>query len=239
MKQAIAIRHVAFEDLGTFGPLLAAAGFDISYVEAPLADLATLDPIGADLVIVLGGPIGVYEEAAYPFLAPEIDFIRARLTVDRPTFGICLGAQLMAKALGARVYPGGNKEIGWAPLTLTDAGRDSPLAPLAEGAAVLHWHGDTFDLPSGATNLASTPLYAHQAFSRGRKALGLQFHLEADPAALESWFVGHAAEIAAAPGATVAGLRTETAHAASTLAPLSAEVLHRWLGGAGIASPRP
>jgi GMP synthase (glutamine-hydrolysing) len=144
-RTAAVIRHVAFEDLGIFREVLAARGYAVRYLEAGVDDLA--GPLAsADLAVVLGGPIGVYETERYPFLVTELRALERRLAAGRPTLGICLGAQLIAAALGARVYPGGKKEIGWAPVALTAAGRASPLAAL-EGRPVLHWHGDTFDLP--------------------------------------------------------------------------------------------
>jgi GMP synthase (glutamine-hydrolysing) len=196
-KSAVAIRHVHFEDLGTFGPELEAAGFAIHYLDVGRDDLSLLDPLAADLLVVLGGPIGVYETEAYPFLVGEIDLIRRRLAAGRPTLGICLGAQLIATALGARVAGTGIKEIGFAPLTLSEAGARSPLRHLAD-VPVLHWHGDAFAIPAGAEHLAATPLCATQAFAIGRNVLGVQFHPEADAPRIESWLIGHAAELAAA-----------------------------------------
>jgi GMP synthase (glutamine-hydrolysing) len=211
MLETVALRHVAFEDLGLLEPTLTARGHSIRYVDAPVDDLGTLDALAPDLLVVLGGPIGVYESAAYPFLEQERELLARRLAARRPTIGICLGSQLIASALGSRVYPSGIKEIGWAPLTLTPHGRESCLRHL-ESTAVLHWHGDTFDLPDGATLLASTPLCLNQAFSWGDgSALALQFHAEASGRGLERWFVGHCCEIGATPGVTVAELRADTA----------------------------
>jgi len=107
-----AIRHAGFEDLGSFAVPMQAAGYDIEYIDVAERPPATLDPHGADLLVVLGGPIGVYDHDAYPVVTDEIGLLRARLAADRPTLGICLGAQLMAAAFGARVYPGPAKEIG-------------------------------------------------------------------------------------------------------------------------------
>lgn len=234
-KTCLAIRHVPFEDLGTFGPILAARGFAIDYVEAGLDDLSAVDPRAADLMVVLGGPIGAHETDAYPFLAGEVGCVERRLGADRPTLGLCLGSQIMARALGARVYPGEDKEIGWAPVTLTPAGRESCLRPLgADGVRVLHWHGDTYDLPDGAANLASTPAYENQAFAWGRRALGLQFHPEAEARRLEQWFIGHTIEIASTPGVTVEKLRADTAAHAAGLAGAGRAVLEAWLDQVGL-----
>lgn len=230
MRSATAIRHVAFEDLGSFGPLLERRGYRIGYREAGIDDIAAIDPAGPDLLIVLGGPIGVYDDPDYPFLRDEIRLLERRLAAGKPTLGICLGAQLMARALGARVYPGGRKEIGWSPLALTAAGRDSCLAALApEKTRVLHWHGDTFDLPEGATLLASTPLFPHQAFSAGPRALALQFHAEVTAPGLERWLIGHAGEIAATPGVSVRSLRGDTAAQAPALERQGEAMLDLWL----------
>ncbi len=229
MKSCVAIRHVAFEDLGSFGGVLAAEGFQVSFLEAGADDLGGPEAAGCDLLVVLGGPIGAGDEAEYPFLADELRLIADRLAAGRPVLGICLGAQLMARALGARVYanPAG-KEIGWAPLALTEAGRASPLAGL-EGVAVLHWHGDTFDLPAGADLLASTPVTPHQAFACGRVGLGLQFHAEVTARGLERWFIGHVAEISATPGVSVPTLRSATAQAAPRLEAAGGALLSAWL----------
>lgn len=229
MKHAIAIRHVAFEDLGTLAPLLHARGYTVQYLEAGVDALSHLDALAPDLLIVLGGPIGAYEEGLYPFLDDELHLLRTRLQADRPTLGICLGAQLMARALGARVYPGPAKEIGWKPLQLTAEGAASVLAPL-DGplTSMLHWHGDTFDLPEGAQCLASTDLCRHQAFQWGRHALAFQCHPEADPARLERWFIGHACELSLA-GIDIPALRADSATHGPTLARQAAQALGAWL----------
>jgi len=192
--KCIAIRHLKFEDLGIFEEVLIRRGFDIAYFEAGLDNFDTLDWEAADLVFALGGPIGVYETADYPWLREEIDIVGRRLHLDRPTLGICLGAQIMAAALGADVYPGPAKEIGWSKLQLTPAAKTHGLEALVQ-TEVLHWHGDTFDLPEGATLLASTDITPHQAFSYERTALALQFHAEASGARMESWLIGHTLEL--------------------------------------------
>lgn len=196
-RKAVAIRHVQFETLGTFESELERAGYDLRYADVADGDLATLDALAPDLLIVLGGPVGVYETDAYPFLTTELALIETRLRAGLPLLGICLGAQLIAAALDAKVAPTGVKEIGFAPLTLSDAGKDSPLRHLAD-IPVLHWHGDAFELPAGATLLATTAV-CNQAFAVGPHVLGLQFHPEADTTSdLEAWLIGHACELAGA-----------------------------------------
>jgi len=209
-KTVTAIRHVHFENLGTLEPLLKKRGYTVQYHDVGLAPLGTIDPIETDLVIVLGGPIGAYQELLYPFVKDELGLLESRLISNRPTMGICLGAQLMARALGARVYPGPRQEIGLAPIQLTNVGKHSCLAPYGEeGAAVLHWHSDTFDLPKGAECLASTDVCENQAFSWGNNAIGLQFHPEAQFRGFEQWLIGHACEIAVTKTLSVNCLRSD------------------------------
>jgi GMP synthase (glutamine-hydrolysing) len=229
MKTAIAIRHVHFEDLGSLEPALERAGYQIRYADCAVDDIAALDPVAPDLVVVLGGPIGAYEDDLYPSLKHELKLLEMRLGANRPTIGFCLGAQLMARALGARVYPTGVKEIGWGPIILRPTGCESALRHLGQDdTAVLHWHGDTFDLPAGATLLASTDICANQAFSWGRNALAFQFHPEATAARLEQWFIGHACEIAAAK-LSVATLRADTIRQAARLETQVRKCFADWL----------
>lgn len=231
-RSAVALRHVAFEDLGLLAPIMEREGWNVSFCEALVDDLSHSSIRDADLLIVLGGPIGVYETDSYPFLTREIDLLERRLALGLPTLGICLGAQLMAKALGARVHAGGVKEIGWGSVTLSQAGRASSLKSLAEGSPVLHWHDDTFDLPDHAARLASNENYENQAFAFGSNALALQFHLEADPRQLEEWYVGHAVELAGA-GISVRELRARTAQLSKVVATQADRIFTDWLGQLG------
>jgi GMP synthase (glutamine-hydrolysing) len=231
MLSAIAVRHVAFEDLGSLAAVLARRGFAPAYRDAGIDDLGATDLVDCDLLVVLGGPIGAYEDEPYGFLHDELRAIEKRLRAGRPVLGICLGSQLMARALGARVYPGTGKEIGWAPVSLTEAGRRSCLAPLGDGMPVLHWHGDTFDLPAGAVHLAATDRYRHQAFAWQRHGLALQFHIEIAAPGLERWYIGHACEIGATPGLSVPVLRAEAERWAPALAPIAARCVEAWLDG--------
>jgi len=232
-KTVLALRHLAFEDLGLLRPVLEARGFcRFLTLDAGVDELRDVDLDAVDLLVVLGGPIGAYDDALYPYLKDELALIRRRLAARRPLLGICLGAQLMARALGAPVRPmaHGRKEIGFAPLTLTDAGRDSALAPLAPGQPVLHWHGDQFEIPAGCASLAATPLCPHQAFAVEHFALGLQFHLESDPARLEQWLIGHAGELAQARIPLDALRRDAITHGPALRAALG-EVMDRWMAG--------
>jgi GMP synthase (glutamine-hydrolysing) len=200
VPSTLALRHVAFEDLGLLAPLLASRGHAVRYVDVPVTDVDGFDALEPDLLVVLGGPIGVYEVDLYPFLAQETAFIARRLE---------------------------------APIELTAEGRQSSLRRL-ERTAVLHWHGDTFDLPDGGVRLASTAVCKNQAFAWGERALALQFHAEAAGKALESWFVGHTAEIAATPGISVPRLRADTAQWAAAIAEHGTAFFAGWLSSVGL-----
>lgn len=228
MKTVAAIRHVCFEDLGSFEPLLHEHGYTIRYFDAGVDDLRSNDVRDADLLIVLGAPIGAYEEDKYPFLVRELKILESRLAAGRPMLGVCLGAQLFARAMGSRVYPGPAKEIGWAPLIFTEAGKQSVLRHL-ENVPVLHWHGDTFDLPAGAELLASTAAYRNQAFIHGCNVIALQFHPEATSQNFERWLIGHACEISGVPGLSVNTLRSDTERFAPQLEPFGRRCLTEWL----------
>jgi GMP synthase (glutamine-hydrolysing) len=228
-KTAIAIRHVPFEDLGALGRVTADAGYQVQYVDAALDEIDAPESEKADLLIVLGGPIGAYEEDRYPFLTNELRLLDRRLKVGAPILGICLGAQLLARALAARVYEGQAKEIGWGAIRLTDAGRASSLRHL-DGVSVLHWHGDTFDLPDGADRLASTAAYPNQAFRIGSSVLGLQFHAEVAAGRLEPWLIGHASELSAA-GIDPRDLRSDAAMYGSDLEAAARRLFGEWLSG--------
>lgn len=228
MKIALAIRHVAYEDLGLFERTLAAAGYQLRYLEAGMDDLSWIDPLDPELLIVLGGPISANDEADFPFILDELDIIKTRLASDAPTLGICLGAQLMARALGARVYPGKQKELGWNRVALSEAGMASPLRHL-EFTPVLHWHGDTFDLPKEAVHLASSELTANQAFRWKKRGLALQFHPEVTVHGMERWLIGNVAELTAIPGMSVKRLREENSRYGYDMDVKASAFLEEWL----------
>lgn len=235
-RTCLALQHLSFEDLGSIEPVLRTMGFTVQYRQVGVDDLhsaqAQAEWRDADLVVVLGGPIGVYEADRYPFIHDELARIKERLGSGKPLIGICLGAQMIAAASGQRVYPGPAKEIGYKPLRLTATGQNSPLEALAACAyEVLHWHGDTFDLPPGAELLASTDLITNQVFSMGPSVLGLQCHLEAQPRDLERWLIGHTAELTAA-GIDLAQLRADNQRIGDQLVSAAQQVWLNWLMGA-------
>lgn len=225
-KTAIAIRHILFEDVGSFAAPLAAAGYSLRYLEAGVDDLSPA--ADADLVIVLGGPISVNHGRNYPFIEHEIKVLKTRLAALKPTLGICLGAQMIARALGAPVHSG-IREIGWHPLQLTAAGRESPLRFLApELTSMMHWHGETFDLPQGSTLLAYTSACRNQAFALGQHVLAFQCHPEFDTARLEQWLIGHAGELTHS-GSSITAIRSDTSAHGAVLARHGALMLNAWL----------
>lgn len=228
-KTCLVLRHLAFEDLGVLTPVIEEAGYSIVTHDLGVGAFPGRGTNSSDLLVVLGGPIGVYEAETYPFIVDEIEAIRARLGANRPTLGICLGHQMIAAALGARVAPGTEKEIGWGQVRLTDAGRRSVLKPFGEHP-VLHWHGDVAALPPGAICLAETPACPNQAFAIGKHVLALQFHIELDPTRVEQWLVGHTAELAAT-GIDPRAIRADTAKFGPRTADIGAEAIKYWLAG--------
>lgn len=177
MKKALIVRHVPREGAAGYLQPIEAAGYAIERIDVCDPAFTDIDLRSPDLLIMMGGPMGVYEQDAHPWIPMQIDKLAARLEQNRPTLGVCLGSQMIAAALGAPVYPGGHMELGFAPVALNEAGAASPLRHI-QNVPLLHWHSDTFDLPQGVELLASTDLYAHQAFRRGSNLLALQFHAE-------------------------------------------------------------
>jgi len=227
MKTAIALRHLDFEDAGTFAAILGESGYQLQYLDPTIDGMDHAVMQRADLLMVLGGPVSVDDGQRYPFLEQELSIVRERLDTGNPLLGICLGAQLIARAMGTRVEPLGIKEIGFSPLTLTDAGKHSVLSVLGE-TPVLHWHGDQFDIPADAIYLASTSVCPHQAFSIGHNVLGLQCHLEADVRNIEHWLIGHANELAHA-GIDPRTLRKDAAASGERLTRAASAVFAAWL----------
>jgi GMP synthase (glutamine-hydrolysing) len=227
MKTLVALRHLAFEDLGLLAPLMQDRGWRIHYHDVGVDDLRRLDLNQVDLLAVLGGPIGAEEDERYPFLEGEVQLVRERLAARRPILGICLGAQLMARAMGARVGPMARKEFGYMPLSLTPLGERSARAGIG-AQPVLHWHGDRFELPEGIESLATTPACPHQAFCVERHAMAWQFHLEVDAARIEQWLIGHSGELAQL-GIAPQALREEARRHGAGLRQSLERVMNHWL----------
>jgi len=177
------LQHVPFEGLGSIEPWLKANGYTLSSTPF-FATMRLPDPKAIDLLVVMGGPMSVNDEDQFPWLALEIQFIREVIALDKPVLGICLGAQLIANALGAKVFPNRVKEIGWFPVNAV-ASADPSVFSFPSSQTVFHWHGDTFELPPHAVLLASSEACKHQAFQLGQWVIGLQFHLETTPEAAQ------------------------------------------------------
>lgn len=175
----LVLRHTPAEGLGLLANVLRELGIHHRYLDIPRGDPPPRDLRGLGGLIVLGGPMAVYEAEKHPFMATELVLVERALTAGRPVLGICLGAQMIASVLGARVYPGERREVGWAPVTLTDDGQDDPVFGGGDGQlTVFHMHGDTYELPADAHNLARSAMYEQQAFHWGDLVYGVQFHLE-------------------------------------------------------------
>ncbi len=189
------LQHAPFEDIGSIAGWLTARQVNISYTR--LWEAAWLpDPSSVDLLIAMGGPMSVNDEDALPWLRPEKRFVRDAIERGIPTLGICLGAQLIASALGCPVYRNDDKEIGWFPIEATVEGSTFGFPAALD---VFHWHGETFDLPAGAVRLARSRACQNQAFSLDRHVIALQFHLEATPVSVGELIANCADELADAP----------------------------------------
>ncbi|MBI3597577.1 MAG: gamma-glutamyl-gamma-aminobutyrate hydrolase family protein [Nitrospirae bacterium] len=179
MSKVWVMQHMVCETLGTISDALNAGSVPFEYVRIFEGQPVPIEMGDAAGLILMGGPMGVYEQDHYPFLRQEIRLIEEALRKNMPVLGICLGSQLLAAALGARVTQAKDKEIGWRRVSLTRAAKDDPLWSGIEPAfTAYHWHGDVFDLPSGAVSLASSDRTRHQAFRYGRSAYGILFHME-------------------------------------------------------------
>jgi GMP synthase (glutamine-hydrolysing) len=183
----LVLQHIACEPPGVYEDVLLARGAALHRVQIDEGDPLP-DWRGVDAIVAMGGPMGAYDDELHPWLSGEKRAIADAVRAGTPFFGVCLGVQLLAASLGARVYPGPAPEVGLLPVELTDAGRDDPVfGGLPPELLTLQWHGDTFDLPAGAVLLARSPAYPHQAFRFGRAAYGVQFHVEVSPALAREW----------------------------------------------------
>ncbi len=229
-KRALIVRHVPREGAAGYLQPIEAAGYAIERIDVADPAFEAADLIAPDLLIMMGGPMGVYESDVHPWIPLQIAKLAARLERDRPTLGVCLGSQMIAAALGSDVYPGGRMELGFAPLDLSAAGQASPVRHL-DAVPVLHWHSDTFDLPPGVTLLASTTRYAHQAFARGPNLLALQCHAEMgeDPR-FEDWLTHFWADLDMAGQCGVALRADHDTHGPGAVA-AGRTMIGEWLAG--------
>lgn len=196
MTKVWVLQHLAEEPLGTIGDALEARGIEAKYIRVfegePVPDTMN----GVSGLVVMGGPMGVYEQHEYPFLSDEIRLIETALRAEKPVLGICLGSQLLASALGAEVRKAHRKEIGWFPISLTEAATgDRVFSEIEDSFMAYHWHGDVFDVPRGATSLASSAQTQCQVFAYGNSAYGFLFHLEATQKIVEDMTRGFAGEL--------------------------------------------
>jgi GMP synthase (glutamine-hydrolysing) len=179
---------VPYEGPGLIAEAASRRGLELRLCH-PYRDESLPSPEELDGLVVMGGPMGVHDTAEHPHLAREVELIAAMVRGGRPVLGVCLGAQLLAHALGASVYRGERAEIGCGAVSLTGAGREDPVLGSTGAAAlpVVHWHEDTFELPAHASLLASSSLFPHQAFRVGAHAYGLQFHVEIEQELARAW----------------------------------------------------
>ena len=236
-KGALIITQLPTEGSCSIGSTLISRGFRTKTISAPRVDLRDIDPLRPEVLVVMGGPIGVYQHADYPFLKQEVEILKARLEADKPTIGVCLGAQLMATALGSKVYPGDQgQELGWAPLQISEAGHKTPVRHFDSGKTnMFHWHGDTFDLPTGATLLASSEKYENQIYQSGENGLGLQCHPEVRHGQLQEWFVKFVSQITGDnPVVSIHTLREDTKTHIDTLNTQAETFFNEWLEERGL-----
>lgn len=179
MPRAHCLQHVSFEGLGSIDAWLAAQRYTVSATRF-FEDARLPAANDVDFVVVMGGPMSVNDEAEFPWIAPEREFLRSVVDAGKPVLGVCLGAQLIASAMGARVVPNRTKEIGWYPVQAVPS-NDASVFRFPAELEVFHWHGETFELPAGAVRLARSDVCENQAFQLGPAVIGLQFHLETTP----------------------------------------------------------
>lgn len=229
MKSVVVLQHAGSENLGTIEDALSAAGVRCRYVRSFEGQPVPREVDDASGLIVMGGPMGVYETARFPFLLQELDLIRGFLKAERPILGVCLGSQLLAAALGATVRQGRQKEIGWYPVTASlESRRDTLWSDQPSRFVAYHWHGDVFDLPEGAVLLASSEISPVQSFRFGDRAYGLLFHLEVTKRHIQGMLDEFAAEVQE-EGLSAAGILREGESFLGPLQQIGVAVFRRWI----------
>jgi GMP synthase (glutamine-hydrolysing) len=229
-RTVLILRHMPQETGGTLETALTRAGLEVGYIDLFQEIPPRLPLDQASGLVVLGGPMNVDEVDRYPFLRLDVQWIRQAIEIRLPVLGICLGSQLLAKALGARVYPNAVKEIGWYPLEWLPRAADDPLFARSGTTTVFEWHGDTFDLPEGAVLLARGSSCPNQAFRWGASAYGLQFHIEMTAAMIDHWLNEgeHRGELAALGYIKLQAIRQQTPLVLPSMQKLAAEIFRRF-----------
>jgi GMP synthase (glutamine-hydrolysing) len=228
--KALVVCHKSPIDAGIFSDMLKARGFEIELRMGYNDEIGEIDAKAHDLAVFMGGPMGVYQADIFPYIANEVAYIEKRLAAEKPYLGICLGAQMMAKAMGADVYPGHpGKEIGWHHVAVNDEGMKTPVQHLdVSQTKMMQWHGDTFDKPAEAKLLASSDMYENQAIAYGKKALGLQFHPEVTKGNIELWLATGFHQLQQA-GLDVPTLRAQTQENVEKLNAQTKKFFSQWL----------
>lgn len=220
------LQHVSFEPAGGISTWAHAHGHDFTvtrlFAGEPLPELSTLDAL-----VVMGGPMGVHDESEHPWMRGEKHLVAAALEANQPVLGVCLGAQMIAHVSGARVYRNRFQEIGWFSVEATDEGTERMALPRRFHA--FHWHGDTFQLPAGAVQLARTDGCEQQMFMIGDRVLGIQFHLEAGPDEIAG-MLGAAGDLPEGPYVQSVETIKDSARACAESHRLLEAVLDRWIG---------
>jgi GMP synthase (glutamine-hydrolysing) len=231
MKPILALRHVRHEGLGLLAEILRDRGLVFQILDLPEDAPRAFQPRQLSGLVVLGGPMNVDEVDRYSYLAEEVGWIQLAVATGLPVLGICLGSQLLAKALGARVYPNRVKEIGWYSVDWTaEAADDALFAGCAASPSVFQWHGDTFDLPPNAVLLATSRGCQHQAFRFGQCAYGLQFHIEVTAPVIAEWLAvpGNCSELAGLDYIDPHAIRSATPERLPAMTELGRIALGRW-----------
>ena len=224
----LTLQHASCETPGLIADALTEAQLTTHIIHSFAGEPIPPSMDGADGLVILGGPMGVYDHPQFPFLKQEMRLIEEALRAEKPILGICLGSQLLAAALGASVTKGKQKEIGWYPVRLTKEALDDPLwRGTVPSFTALHWHGDVFELPSGAVPLASSDLTPQQAFRYGRNAYGLLFHMEVTESMLRTWVTTFAGELRAAD-LDGARILSDAVRHLPTLHQLAHPIFSRW-----------
>ena len=196
MSDILVLQHIHCETLGTIAEALDTKGLSYQYIRAYKGEPIPKTLGEAKGLVIMGGPMGVYEEKKHPFLRDEMRLIENTLKEEKPILGTCLGSQLLAHALKSQVTRGKQKEIGWYPVTLTQEAKSDPLLSEApESLEAIHWHGDIFDLPQNAVRLASSELTETQGFRYKKNAYGFLFHMEVTPNIISNWTQEFAEEL--------------------------------------------